>query len=258
MLQKLDISDVSIVGDSAPQIVQRIHSANNRLFRPIDSREGGVHLGFFMFRDLFARLYAPIIMGAPFVDFVSLVDLSDDQKRWMADDTMAMARLEDQAIDILDFAYGFMEFGHSRQVTSEAKELIYRAHVQLEAAAATAVSAYNYRGTLQSSLLGTELALKCGLACHGYDDQALRRDIGHDLVKAARELGKLEATFDADRVIRSISNFPNFVLSRYGGPQPDRRELGHILMKAQYVAAEITRTFTDRNLRDAQTRTYPL
>lgn len=261
MLSSLGIDGVPLIGDSSPEIVRRVHNANNRLFRSIDKQEGGVHLGFFMFRDLFSRLYVPLIFGSPNVDFVKLLDLSDDQKRWMSNDAETMARFEDQAFDLFDFAYGFMEFGHTRSVNSRSKELIYRAHVQLEAGAATATSAYDYRGTLQSALLGAELALKAGLSCHGYSDDMLRTKIGHDLVKAAKALGDSEHGFDVDRVTRSVLTFPNFVQSRYGGPQPERRDMGHILMKAQYVASEVTRTFTDRNLRLGQPaaplRSYP-
>jgi hypothetical protein len=179
----------------------------------------------------------------------------------MSTDSEAMARFEDQALDLFDFGYGCMEFGHTRPVPDQSKRLIYRAHVQLEAAAATATSAYDYRGTLQSALLGTELALKAGLACHGYSDDDLRKKIGHDLAKGAIALGGYEPNFDADRVKNAVQAFPNFAQSRYAGPQPDRREMGHILMKAQYVASEVTRTFTDRNLRASQPgaplRAYP-
>lgn len=240
--------DLSLIGESSPKIVKRVHAANDKLFRPVDSREGGIHLGFFMFRDLFAQLYVPVIFGSPFVDFVKLLDLSDHQKRLMANDAEAMAAFEDQALDLFDFAYGYMEFGHKRQVGNKAKELIYRCHVQLEAAAATATGAYDYRGTLQSALLGAELAIKSGLAGNGYDEKELRK-IGHNLEKGTRALGQLEPTFDTERVLRSVSTFPNFSDSRYGGAQPDRRQMGHILMKAQFIASEVTRLFSDRNIR---------
>ena len=241
MLRSLGIDGVPLMGDRRPEIVKRVHTANDRLFRPIDKREGGIHLGFFMFRDLFARLYVPVIFGSPTFDFETLLNLSDDQKGWLATDTAAMARFKDQAFDLFDFAYGFMEFGHTRPVTDQSKELIYRAHVHLEAAAATATSAYDYRGTLQSALLGAELALKAGLACNGYSDDMLR-EIGHDIVKATNALGECEPNFDVDCVRNAVLPFPNFAQSRYSGPQPDRREMGHIVMRTQYVASEVTRT----------------
>lgn len=261
MLQKLGVEGVPIVGDRSPKIVKRVHKANERMFRQSDMAEGSIYLGLFMFRDLFARLYVPVIFGSPMLDFWKLLDLSDDQKRWMATDEEALARFDDQCLDLLDFGYGFMEFGHTRQVSDEAKNLIYRSHVQLEAAAATATSANDYRGTLQSALLGTELALKAGLAANGCDAAFLKNKIGHRLEKAASELGKFEANFDTTRVTSAISTFPDFVQSRYDGPMPTRIEIGHILMKAQYVASEVTRQFSDRNIRrdqnEVRLRRYP-
>lgn len=260
ILQKLGVEGVPIVGDRTPPVVKRVHKANERLFRPIDMREGGIHLGMFMFRDLFARLYVPVIFGSPLLDFWKLLGLSDDQKRWMASDQEALDRFDDQCLDLLDFGYGFLEFGHTRHVNEQSKELIYRAHVQLEAAAATATSAYDYRGTLQSALLGAELALKSGLAAHGYDDKRLSK-IGHNLMKAADELGSLESNFDATRVLAAVSTFPDYVQSRYSGKMPDRLEIGHIVMKSQFVASEVTRQFTDRNIRSdrvhSKNRRYP-
>jgi len=192
---------------------------------------------------------------------VTLLDLSDDQKKWLHSDSEAWSRFEDQALDLFDFGYGFMEFGHSRPVNERGKELIYRSHIHLEAAAATATSAYDYRGTVQSALLGAELALKAGLACHNIDDADLRKTYGHNLGKSASALGDLEPAFDAARALRAVSSFPNFAQSRYGGPQPTRLETGHILMKSQFVASEVTRTFTDRNLRNDENsvfvRSYP-
>ncbi|HTG38608.1 hypothetical protein [Sphingomonas sp.] len=261
MVKRLGLDGAVLVGKNAPPIVRRIHAANNRMFRPIDMQEGGVHLGFFMFRDLFARFSVPLIFGSPHVDFVKLLDLSDDQKRWLASDKISFVRFEDQALDLMDFGYGWMEFGHSRAVSEDAKDLIYRSHTYLEAAAATATSAYDFRGTVQSALIGAELAIKSGLACHGVDQVQLRKIYGHDIGKAARALGDLESDFDAGRVIRAISKFPDFARSRYTGAQPSRAETGRILMDAQYIASEVTRTFTERNLRKEQgtvrARAYP-
>lgn len=261
MTQRLGLNGVILGGSNAPPIIKRIHAANDRMFRVIDKREGGVHLGFFMFRDFFAKLSVPMVFGSPHIDFVKQLDLSDDQKRWMGTDPEAMASFNDQAIDLFDFAYGYMEFGHTQPVPDRARELIYRSHIYLEAAAATATSAYDFRGTLQSALIGAEMALKAALVCHGVSDEELRRKFGHSLSKSAEKVGIAYPDFDSDRVIRAVSGFPDFAQSRYGGPQPNRQETGHILMKSQYIASEVTRLFTDRNLRadgqKDQPRNYP-
>lgn len=226
MTQRLGLDGVILVGDNAPPIIKRIHAANSRMFRVVDQREGGIHLGFFMFRDFFAKLSVPLIIGSPYVDFVKQLDLSDDQKRWMGTDPEAMARFDDQSIDLFDFAYGYMEFGHTQSVPDRARELIYRSHIYLEAAAATATSAYDFRGTLQSALIGAEMALKTALVCHGVSDEELRRKFGHNLYKSAERVGIADPNFDTDRVLRAVSSFPDFAQSRYGGPQPTRQETG--------------------------------
>jgi hypothetical protein len=126
-----------------------------------------VHLGAVMFRDLFARFDVPIMYGSPRVDLFELVDLTDYQKGWLASDASELQRFEDQALDLMDFAYGMIEFGHGKSLAALAGDLIYRAHIHLEAAAATATGAFDFRGTIQSALLGSELALKAALAATG-------------------------------------------------------------------------------------------
>lgn len=256
MVQRLGLDGVVLVGAGSPPIMRRIHAANNRMFRRIDMREGGVHLGFFMFRDLFAQLSVPLIMGMPEIDLVSQLNLSEDQKRWMSSDSESMARFEDQALDLFDFAYGWMEFDDGCSSDGGGKDLIYRSHTYLEAAAATATCAYDFRGTVQSALIGAELALKAGLLCCGVEEEKIRRVYGHNISKAAQSLGGFKSSFDVDRVVRAVSSFPDFAKSRYVGEQPTRLETGHILMKAQYIASEVTRSFSDRDLRKGQRNGY--
>ncbi len=260
VLKILNIDGVVLAGRGAPPIVQRIHAANGRLFRIEDQREGGVHLGAFLFRDIFSRMSVPIIFGSPVIDFFRMIDLSEYQKIWLADSAEDVARLTDQAMDLLDFGYGWMEFGHNRTIDPRGPALIFRSHVQLEAAAATATGAYDYRGTIQSALLGSELAIKAGLAAHGLSDDELK-DFGHNQKRAARKLADIENSFDLDRVIRVVAQFPDYVKSRYAGAAPDRKKTGHILMGAQYVASEVTRLFSDRNIRKDNpgiaARSYP-
>ena len=210
-----------------------------------------------MFRDMFCHLYAPIAYGRVKIDFWQLLDLTDFQKRWLASMPDELSRFTDQAMDIMDFGFGWHEFGHNRAINDRGKELIWRAHTQLEAAAATAVNAYDLGGSLQSALLGTELALKAGLAAHGISDQDLKRKFGHNLIAAAAQLAIFEPNFDMDRVSRVVSTFPDFVASRYDIPPPSRIETGHILMGAQYVGSEVTRQFSDRNCRADSTLSAP-
>jgi hypothetical protein len=148
-----------LMGRWAPAIVKRAHIFNDKSFVPKDLQSGANHSGAFLFRDMFCQLYSPIIFGTCQIDFSQMIDLSDFQKQWLAEDPDHLARFVDQASDILDFGLGWDEFGHSRTIDPRGCDLIWRAHVQLEAAAATAISSGDSQGTIQSALLGTELAL---------------------------------------------------------------------------------------------------
>lgn len=252
-----------LMGRGTPPIVERAHKLNDMLFVPKELQTGGMHLGAFLFRDMFCRLYAPIAFGTCRIDFWQMLELSNFQKQWLAEDPGSLARFVDQASDILDFGYGWQEFGHGRTIDPRGRDLIWRAHVQLEAAAATATSAYDFRGTIQSAILGAELALKAGLAALGVTDTELssKKKIGHDLKAAAIKLSGLCPSFDVDRVLRVVKTFPDFVASRYNLPPPSRTETGHILMGAQYLASEVTRQFSDRDGRrenpEIPARQYP-
>lgn len=246
-LSEFGYREFVLMGRGTLPIVERAHTLNDRLFVPHELRCGGMHLGAFMFRDMFCRLYAPRAYGECRIDFWEMLELSDFQKAWLAENSSDLGRFRDQANDVLDFGYGWQEFGHGRTIDGRGKDLIWRAHVQLEAAAATATSAYDFRGTIQSALLGTELALKAGLAALGVSKTELSKDIGHNLIAAAKKLGVMCSTFDAHRVLKVVTAFPNFVASRYDLPAPSRTETGHILMGAQYVASEVTRQFSDRD-----------
>lgn len=258
-LREFGYESFVLMGRGTPLIVERAHKLNDMLFVPKELRSEGMHLGAFMFRDMFCRLYAPIAFGTVRIDFWQMLDLSDFQKQWLADDPEALARFVDQASDILDFGYGWQEFGHGRSIDARGRDLIWRSHVQLEAAAATATTAYDFRGTVQSALLGTELALKAGLAAEGMSDKELssKNKIGHNLEAAATSLAGCCPNFDLDRVIRVVRTFPDFVASRYNLPAPSRVETGNILMGAQYVASEVTRQFSDRDGRKGNPENGP-
>lgn len=238
-----------LAGEMTPPLVRQIQTIGRQLYRPEDIRVGGVHMGAFMFRDLFARLSVPICFGTVNVDPLEHLDLSNLQKDWLQHTPAEYARLGDQFIDLMDFGYGVMEMGHTRDIGDHAKTLLGLARFHFQAAAATITGAYDLGGAVQSALLGTELTLKAGLAANGVSENRLKSDYGHNLKKAAKALGGHEAGFETDRVLRVLGTFPAYVPNRYAGEQPGRIEAGHIVMGAQYVAAEVTRQLTDRNLR---------
>ena len=247
---------------STPPDVERAFALNEMLFLENSTTSGGLHTGVFMYRDMFCRLTAPLGYGRAKFDFLKMTNLNALQQSWILNTEHEMLRLADQAMDILDFGYGCSEFGHARTLPDRSKDLIWRSHVQLESAAATAMYASDFRGSAQAALLGTELALKAGLVAHGVSESQLRsKALGHNVTALSELLATKELDFDLARVLNVISQFPNYVSSRYDGPSPTRIETGNIIMGAQYVASEVTRQFSDRNIRASNPhlgpRTYP-
>lgn len=249
VLQRIDPGGTHILtGRNAPTIVNRIHAAVKKLYRPEDLRAGAVHLGMFMFRDFFCRVHVPIAFGSPQIEPLSHIDLSEMQRRWLYSIPNEWAAFHDQFFDLWDFGYGAMELGHSRPVSGGTISYIAMCRFYLQAASAVLLGAYDYRGATQSALISVELALKGGLLDHRIDEKELKK-LGHDLAKLAALYGERAPAFDAARVARVIGHFPSYVPNRYDPNQPSRMEAGNIVMGAQYIASEITRQLTDRNIR---------
>lgn len=250
----------TLTGDDAPPIVRRIHAAIEKLYRPQDLRARAVHLGVFMFRDFFFRFHIPIVFGSPQIEPIKHIDMSEMQKRWMYSAKSDWAAYHDQFFDLFDFGYGFMELGHDRPLNDKTISYIDKCRFQLQAAAAVLTTAYDYRGATQSALLSVELALKAGLLDHQVNERSLKK-IGHDLVKLADEYGSKSENFDTERVAKVIETLPNYVPNRYSAEQPERIEAGQIVMGAQYIASEVVRQLTNRDIRSDNSgfssRSYP-
>ncbi|WP_419320254.1 hypothetical protein ACN2C7_05165 [Caulobacter sp. ErkDOM-E] len=247
-------------GPGTPPEFEKLRSLHAVLYRRTDTGIGGVHMGAFMFRDVFTKIEVPLIFGQVGIDPLKMTDLTPDQAHWLMTRPVDRAAFIDQFIDVFDFGYGLMELGRDRPVTSECRNMLGLAHFQLQAAAAVVTGAFDRRGAVQSALIACELALKGGLAAASVDE-GVRRNLGHDLTALARLLGECEPGFEAARAVPAVQALPAYVHNRYASEQPDRRQTGRILMTAQYIAAEVMRSLSSRNFRaDMQSmpaRTWP-
>jgi hypothetical protein len=212
-----------------------------------------------MFRDIFARISIPFGYGVMAINPLELTDLSATQVRWLCSREADLQMFQDQFIDIFDFAGGLGDFGDYKTPHKEALDVFRLAAFQLQAAAATLSVAFDFRGAVQSALIGAELALKGGLAANGADESA-RRKHGHDLQSAAEAFAKAHSAFDVGLVRAAIKRLPPYVDNRYSPTQPGRVETGHIVIGAQYIAGEVMRQVTGFSVRSASlrsVRTYP-
>ena len=248
VMSKLGYVSYVMAGVGMPAELDRLREMQKQLYRPHDTGVGGVHLGAFMFRDVFAKITVPIVYGRVGVDPFKVTDLNQLQWQWLRSRPADFNSFLDQFIDLFDFGFGLVELGHTRPVEEDCKTLLGLTHFQLQAAAAIVTGAYDFRGAVQSALVAVELALKAGLAAGGMREPK-RRKLGHDLPALARTLADQETEMDGARVIGTANSLPAYVANRYAPDQPDRRETGRIVMAAQYIAAEVMRQLTDRDLR---------
>ncbi|MBR0834122.1 hypothetical protein JQ612_13055 [Bradyrhizobium manausense] len=249
-----------MTGSGMSPVGERVLAIHRSLYRGSDLAIGGIHGGIYMFRDIFARIYIPFGYGRMSVNPFELTDFSEAQLRWLASRPQDEAAFHDQFIDIFDFAGALGRLGDYKMPPKEAQEMLQLASFQLQAAAAALSVAFDFRGAIQSCLIGAELSLKAGLAAHGADEKE-RRKHGHDLASAASAFSKGSQAFDFDRVINTIKRLPQYVENRYSPEQPDRMAVGHIVMGAQYIAGEVARQIGGYSIRSAMSppvqRTYP-
>jgi hypothetical protein len=240
VMRKLGYFGYVMTGPGVPQVFQRIRSIHRGLYRPRDVGAGALHGGFFAFRGIYCQFHIPIMFGTVAIDPFNLTDLTENQLNWLASRETDLNRFIAQFADVFDFAGGAYGLADYQVPPREAHELFYLAGFQLQAAAAALCAAYDVRGAIQSSLIGTELALKGGLLAAGAN-QADLKAIGHNRSKAADEFAKAYSSFNVDQVHAAMRVMPPYVENRYSAAQPNRFETGEIAMSAQFIAGEMMR-----------------
>jgi hypothetical protein len=260
MLEKLGHLAFMGLGPLEPPVIKRINAAYRELYRPRDLAMGG-HIGVYMYRDIFARVSVPHVYGQVSINPFDYVELTELQKRVMGNEPGEIEQFLDQFSDIADIQYGTNELKPEYAKLELVNRFINFSRLHLHAAAAVVTGGYDFRGAIQSSLLATELALKAGAATRGLTEQQIKDRFGHDFPALIDFVGSAWPQFDADRVQRVVAKQPKYVPNRYSKAQPDRCEVGHIVMGAQYVASEVVRHLSERNFRAGSrtphTRRYP-
>lgn len=243
-----------------PDVYNRIYSAFCSIYRPQDVALGG-HIGVFMYRDVFARIGVPHIFGQVNINPFEFVDLTPVQLRIIQTEPDQMGIYLDQFSDVADVQYGSAELRPPFSDGELVKRFVGLARLHLHSASAVLTGGYDFRGAVQSALLATELALKAAAASIGLDEDQIRRKFGHSAEDIVDFVAPRWSGFDADRVRRVVQAQPKYVVNRYASEQPGRRDVGHLVMGAQYIVAEVVRQMSDRDfrreMRPPMSRTYP-
>lgn len=231
-----------------PGMGGRVDAAFKSIYRKHDIAVGG-HIGIFMYRDIYARISVPHGYGKVMIRPFEFVDLTPVQLRIIQTEPDQIAAFLDQFIDVADIQYGIPELKKEFGAIELVERYIDRARLHLHGAAAVLTGGYDPRGAVQSALLATELSLKSACATGGMTGEEMRDKFGHKRGTLAAAVGTLWPSFDVDRVRRVIAAQPEFVANRYNPGQPDRRTIGHVVMGAQFVVAEVVRQLADVNWR---------
>lgn len=260
VMKKLGYISYVMAGPGKPAILERIEAAFASIYRKQDIAMGG-HIGIFMYRDIFARIGVPMAYGTVSINPFEHVELTSVQLRIIQTEPEEMETYLDQFSDVADVQYGVSEIKKPFSENELVGRFIGLARLHLHSASAVLTGGYDYRGAVQSSLLATELSLKSGAAALGLDEDEIRKRYGHDNAKIADFVGSGWTRFDLARVKRVIAKQPPYVLNRYSAAQPDRREVGNLVMGAQYAVSEVVRQMCDRDfrryLKPSVARRYP-
>lgn len=261
--QELQISYV-VSERYGPRHVKLIKQHFAIYYRKEDLFMPPLHVGAFLFRDLFFPIRIPIIFGSPAIDLREfLCQATESQMRLVFGERISTLAFCDQAYDLLDFVYGLDDLGKQDRIDSRTIEWWHLAKQQLEAAAATTLGSFTKYAIVQNCCVAAELLLKGALLQEGVDEDLLsktNKGYGHNLERIASKVCKIRHDLNSQLVLSVISRMPSYVKTRYNDVGLTRVQLGHLLMNAQFLAGEILRCYSDRNFRlDApiQERTYP-
>ena len=238
-------------GRGSDPVTDAVHAIYRQIYRTRDLALPPIHVGAFMFRDVFFRIWVPVGYGKCRLDPFQLIDdMSDIQKRWMASEPNEVGRFHDQFVDLFDFGYGLDDFSKVRSDATEALNLLSLSRAHLEAAANACVGSIDPYAIAQNSLIAVELILKGALRAAGYGEKELK-DIGHNMATLSAAFLTAHPQADGARVERVCVSLPRLVTHRYERLALTRQEVGHIVMKSQYIAGEVMRQLSDRDIRQA-------
>jgi hypothetical protein len=235
----------------ADPVTEAVHKIYGELYRVRDLALPPVHVGAFMFRDVFFRVWVPVAYGTVAIRPFDLIDdMSEAQKRWMASEPADLGRFLDQVIDLVDFGYGLDDLSKMHSSEAEAVSLLKLSRAHLEAAANACVGSVDPYAVAQNSLIAIELNFKGALRASGRSERELK-DIGHDMLSLGRAFVGAYAKANSPLLLTVCASLPKLVTHRYERLSLSRQQIGDIVMKAQFLGGEVMRQLTDRNIRSA-------
>lgn len=230
-----------------------VNQIYKELYRSTDLEMPPIHIGTFMFRDIFFSIRIPVSFGSPAINPVDfLIDVPNTQKRWLFNDQQTALTFLDQVIDLIDFTYGLDDLKNTGNLPSKTVEWWDLAKQHLEAAAAILLGSFNKYAVIQNCCLSTELLLKGSLMAKGVDEKTLadsKKGYGHDLKNLVNKTADCLPNLNRETLLFVVQQLPHYVQSRYEAQNFSRLDLGRFMMNTQFISGEILRQFSNRNCR---------
>lgn len=255
-----------IIGkDYSPPHVELIDKHFTTYYRKDDLIVPPMHVGAFLFRDIFFPIRIPVVYGkAPINPASFLCQATSSQLELIFGNEASCTTFYDQFIDLFDFSYGLDDLNCENQVKARALELWRLSKWQLEAAAAISLGSFAKEAITQNCCIAVELLLKGAIWQEGIvtDEKDLgnKKEYSHNLPSMARKVGCANNNINSEVLEHVAGEMPRYIKSRYYFEGKSRSELGRLLMLAQLLSGEVLRCYSERNLRldlAIQDRTYP-
>ncbi|AUG52176.1 hypothetical protein CSC3H3_05130 [Thalassospira marina] len=241
------------IGQKEDDFVCAIQDIYKNLYRPKDLHCPPLHIGTFMFLDTFLPIQIPLIYGTPKIDPVKcLREVPENILRWIFSDKASANTFFDQWIDLSDFTYGLHDVESTQKIHSQAIEYWHLAKQQLEGSSATLHGSIDKYTVIQNSAIATELLMKGAMLAQGEPEKKVRK-YQHNLPELSMDLCKTFPNLDHHRIKGVVKGIPSLVERRYEAKKYTRTEIGTLLMNTQFIAGEILRQFSGRNVRNSLT-----
>lgn len=237
------------IGQAKDPFVESVHKVYEKLYRPSDLYMPPMHIGTFAFRDVFLPLRVLVVYGEAEVNpMQGMKDVPENVLKWVFHKDETGHALYDQWVDLYDFVYSIDDVRKLKNHSGQAIELWLLAKQQLEGAAATLLGSIDKYTVIQNSIIAMELLLKGALYANDMNETDVR-NYGHKMDDLVEKACEVMPKADHARLKMIIERTPKLVERRYQMKDYKRTKLGQIMMDAQYIAGEVLRQFSDRDIR---------
>lgn len=205
--------------------------------------------GVFLFQDVFWRVSIPVISGTASVDALDALRIMPlETKRFLTsrrDDIRAYLKLW---ADCIDYDQGFMQSIQTTSKQSFLGEMIQSTERELNSAVTDLCQQRPNSKAVHSARDASEKALKAYLCHHtGLTHADAKNKFGHSLNKLVQEVSRHAPKSPLVLSQEDLGAFAPYE-DRYTSNQYNRSQLWKAYRVAQFVAAEVLRSITGRNM----------